>query len=161
MIAITETFVYYRGHGSLRVCLAQRIQPLFIVVCSIVFYSNTCSPVSASNGSITVLTLVCCFSPRYSAFSIYFLVTNPKNIPLYRYHIMPVCASRKNSYMSFTTVLHVVAEKRFLADAAITDNMVQRQRKEEGGKKGTSRTGKIDGRRGREGDGGGLTVSEA
>ena len=51
----------------------------------------------------------------------------------------------------FTAVLHV-AEKRFLADAAITDHMVQLQRKEEGEKKGTSRTGKVDGRRGKEGD---------
>ena len=45
-----------------------------------------------------------------------------------------------------------VAEKRFLVDAAITNNMVQLQRKEEGEKKGTSRTGKVDGRRGKEGD---------
>ena len=42
-----------------------------------------------------------------------------------------------------------VAEKRFLADAAITDNMVQLQRKKEGVKKGASRTGKVDGRRGK------------
>ena len=41
--------------------------------------------------------------------------------------------------------------ERFLADAAITDNMVQLQRKEEKGeKKGTSRTGKVDGRGGKE-----------
>ena len=53
--------------------------------------------------------------------------------------------------MFFTAVLRV-AEKRFLADAAITDNMVQLQRKEEGEKKGTSRTGKVDGRRGKDGD---------
>ena len=46
-----------------------------------------------------------------------------------------------------------MAEKRFLVDAAITDNMVQLQRKEEGEKKGTSRTGKSDGRRGKEGEG--------
>ena len=52
--------------------------------------------------------------------------------------------------MFFTAVLRV-AEKRFLADAAITDNMVQLQRKEEGEKKGISRTGKVDGRRGKEG----------
>ena len=52
--------------------------------------------------------------------------------------------------MFFTVVLRV-AVKRFLADAVITDNMVQLQRKEEGEKKGTSRTGKVDGRRGREG----------
>ena len=53
--------------------------------------------------------------------------------------------------MFFTTVLRV-AEKRFLADdAAITDNMVQLQRKKEKGeKKGTSRTGKVDGLRGKE-----------
>ena len=43
-----------------------------------------------------------------------------------------------------------MAEKRFLADAAITDNMVQLQRKrEKGEKKGTSRTGKVDRRGGR------------
>ena len=49
----------------------------------------------------------------------------------------------------FTMVLRV-AEKRFLAYAAITDNMVQlQQKKEKGEKKGTSRTGKVDGRRGR------------
>ena len=54
--------------------------------------------------------------------------------------------------MFFTAVLRV-AEKRFLADAAITDNMVQLQRKEEAEKKGTSRTGKADGRRGKEGEG--------
>ena len=53
--------------------------------------------------------------------------------------------------MSFTAVLRV-AEKRFLADAAITDNMVQLQRKEKGEQKGTSRTGNVDGRRGKEGD---------
>ena len=39
-----------------------------------------------------------------------------------------------------------------LADAAITDSMVQLQRTEEGEKKGTSRTGKVDGRREKEGD---------
>ena len=43
--------------------------------------------------------------------------------------------------MFFTAVLRV-AEKRLLADATITDNMVQLQRKEEGEKKGTSRTAK-------------------
>ena len=53
--------------------------------------------------------------------------------------------------MFFTAVLRV-AEKRFLADAAITDNMVQLQRKEEGENKSTSRTGKVDGRRGKEGE---------
>ena len=52
--------------------------------------------------------------------------------------------------MFFTTVLRVV-EKRFLADAFITDNMVKPQRKKEKGeKKGTSRTGKVDGQRGKE-----------
>ena len=52
--------------------------------------------------------------------------------------------------MFFTAVLRV-AEKRFLADAAITDNIGQLQRKKEKGeKKGTSRTGKVDGRRGKE-----------
>ena len=45
--------------------------------------------------------------------------------------------------------------KRFLADAAITDNMVQLQRKEQDEKKGTSPTGKVDGRRGKKGGGGG------
>ena len=53
--------------------------------------------------------------------------------------------------MFFTAVLRV-AEKCFLADAAITDNMVQLQRKEKGEKKGNSRTGKVDGRRGKKGE---------
>ena len=53
--------------------------------------------------------------------------------------------------MFFTAVLRV-AEKRFLVDAAITDNMVQLQQKEKGEKKGTSRTGIVHGRRGKEGD---------
>ena len=55
--------------------------------------------------------------------------------------------------MFFTAVLRV-AEKRFLAIAssAITDNMVQLQQKEEGEKKDISRTGKVDGRRGKEDD---------
>ena len=52
--------------------------------------------------------------------------------------------------MFFTAVLRV-AEKRFLADAAIMDNMVQLQRKEKGEKKDTSRKGKVDRRRGKEG----------
>ena len=39
-----------------------------------------------------------------------------------------------------------------LADAAITDTVVQLQRKEEDEKKGTSRTGKVDGRTGKEGE---------
>ena len=43
-----------------------------------------------------------------------------------------------------------VAEKCFLADAAVMDNMVQLQRKKKGEKKGTSRTGNVDGRRGKE-----------
>ena len=52
-------------------------------------------------------------------------------------------------------VFHAVlpaGEKRFLADAAITNNMVKLQRNEECKKKGTSRTGKVDGRRGKEGN---------
>ena len=53
--------------------------------------------------------------------------------------------------MFFTAVPHV-AEKLFLADAAITDNMVQLQRKEKGEKKGTSSTGEVDGRKGKEGE---------
>ena len=52
--------------------------------------------------------------------------------------------------MFFTAVLRV-AENRFLADAAITDNMVLLQRKKEKGeKKGISRTSKVDARRGKE-----------
>ena len=57
-----------------------------------------------------------------------------------------------------TAVQHVFhggtacGRKRFLADAAITGNMVQLQRKEEGEKMGTSRTGKVDGRMGKESD---------
>ena len=46
--------------------------------------------------------------------------------------------------MFFTAVLRV-AEKRFLADAAIMDNMVQLQRKEKGEKKGTLHTGNSTG----------------
>ena len=47
-----------------------------------------------------------------------------------------------------------MAEKRLLSDAAITDNMVQLQRKKgNGGKKGTPRPGKIDRRGGKEGGG--------
>ena len=45
-----------------------------------------------------------------------------------------------------------MAEKRILADAVITDHKVQLQRKERTEKKGTSRTGKVDGRRGKEGE---------
>ena len=53
-------------------------------------------------------------------------------------------------FNTFFTVVLSVAEKRFLTDAAIMDNMVQLQRKKEKGeKKGTSRTGKVDGRRGK------------
>ena len=52
--------------------------------------------------------------------------------------------------MFFSAVLRV-AEKRFLAGAAFTNNMVQTQRKKERGeKKGTSSTGKVDGRVGEE-----------
>eukprot|EP00904_Undaria_pinnatifida_P014240 jgi/Undpi1/9947/HiC_scaffold_28.g12401.m1 len=49
--------------------------------------------------------------------------------------------------MFFTAVLRV-AEKLFVADSPITDNMVQLQRKEKGEKKGTPRTDKVDGRGG-------------
>ena len=59
--------------------------------------------------------------------------------------------------MFFTAVLRV-AEKRFLTDAAITDNMVQLQRKKEKGEEGTSRTGKVDGRGGGGGGGGGAKI---
>ena len=53
----------------------------------------------------------------------------------------------------FTSVLRV-AEKHFLADAAITENMMHLQRKKENGeKKGTSRTGNVNGRRGEEEEG--------
>ena len=46
----------------------------------------------------------------------------------------------------FFTAVARLAEKRFPANAANTDNMVQLQRKQEKSKKkGTSRTGKIDG----------------
>ena len=48
----------------------------------------------------------------------------------------------------FVTAVLRVAEDRFLADAAITDNIVQLQRREKSDKKGTSRTGDVDGRRG-------------
>ena len=48
-------------------------------------------------------------------------------------------------------VLRRVAKKRFFADAAITDNMVQSQPKEKGEKRGNSRTGQVDGQRGKEG----------
>ena len=48
--------------------------------------------------------------------------------------------------MLFMAVL-LVAEKRFLSDAAITDKMVRlQQKKEKGKKRGTPRTGKVDGR---------------
>ena len=53
--------------------------------------------------------------------------------------------------MCFAAVLSV-AEKRFPSDAAITDNMVQlQQKKGKAEKRGTSRTGQIDGRGGIEG----------
>ena len=45
----------------------------------------------------------------------------------------------------FYTALLRVANKRSFADAAITGNMVQLQRKKEGEKKGTSRKCKVDG----------------
>ena len=52
--------------------------------------------------------------------------------------------------MFFTALLRV-AEKCFLSDAAITDNTVQFQRKKQKReKKGTPRTGKVDGRGGKE-----------
>ena len=55
-------------------------------------------------------------------------------------------------FNTFITAVLRVAEKRFLADAAITDNMVHLQRKEKGENKGTSRTGKANGRSGKEGE---------
>ena len=59
--------------------------------------------------------------------------------------------------MVFTAVLRV-ADKRFLSDAVITNNMVQLQRKKEKGeKKGTPRTGKVD-ERGGVGWGGGAEI---
>ena len=58
--------------------------------------------------------------------------------------------------MFFTAVL-LVAEKRFRPDAAITDNMVQLQRKVKGEKEGTSCTGQVDGRGGG-GRGGGAEI---
>ena len=57
-----------------------------------------------------------------------------------------------------TVVQHVFhggtacGRETFLADAAITDKKVQLQQKEKGEKKGTSRTSKVDGRRGKEGE---------
>ena len=57
----------------------------------------------------------------------------------------------------FVTAVLRVAEERFLADAAITDNIVQLQRKEEGDKKRTSRTGKSR-RTEREGGGGSAAI---
>ena len=57
----------------------------------------------------------------------------------------------------FTAVLRV-AEKHFLSDEAITDNIVQLQpKKEKEEKKGTPRTDNVDGRGG-EGGGGGREV---
>ena len=67
--------------------------------------------------------------------------------------IRPGCVRASLLFNMFFTAVLRVAEKRFLADAAITDKMVQLQRKEEGEKKGTSRTGKFDGRRRKEGEG--------
>ena len=63
--------------------------------------------------------------------------------------VRQACVLAPQLFMIFTAVLRV-AKIRFLADAAITDNMVQLQRKEKGDKKGTSRTGKVDGRGGEE-----------
>ena len=59
------------------------------------------------------------------------------------------CALAPRLFNMFCTAALRVAEKRLLVDAAITDNMVQLQRKDKG-EKGTSRTGKVDGRRGKE-----------
>ena len=64
------------------------------------------------------------------------------------------CVHAPLVFNMFITAILRVAEKGFLADAAITDNVVQLQRKEGGEKKGTSRTGKVDGRKGKEGGGG-------
>ena len=58
----------------------------------------------------------------------------------------------------FITAILRVAEKGFLADAAITDNKVRLQRNEGGEKKGTSPTGKVDGRKGKRGRGGGADI---
>ena len=54
-------------------------------------------------------------------------------------------------FNKFFTAVWREAENRHLADAAITDNMVQLRRMEKGEKKGTSRTGNNDGRRGKKG----------
>ena len=54
-------------------------------------------------------------------------------------------------FNTFITAVLRVAEKGFFVDAAIKDNMVQLHRKEEGEMNGTSRTGKVDGREGKEG----------
>ena len=60
-------------------------------------------------------------------------------------------ACSRHCYSTFFIAVLRVAEKRFFADAAITDNMVQLQQKnEKDEKKDTSRTGKIDGRQGKE-----------
>ena len=73
----------------------------------------------------------------------------------YQYGSAPAAAAAKcwSTHDCRAKLQSGVAEKRFLADAAITDKLVQLQRKEEGEKKGTSRTGKVDGRRGKEGEG--------
>ena len=52
----------------------------------------------------------------------------------------------------FSTAVLRVAEKCFLADAAVAIIMVQLQRKEKSEKKGTSRTGKVDRRKALEGE---------
>ena len=58
-----------------------------------------------------------------------------------------------DTYLFFTAVLRVAA-KRFLADATITGNMRQLpQKNEESEKKGPARTGTVDGRGGRGGEG--------
>ena len=55
-----------------------------------------------------------------------------------------VCARTTFAQQVFTAVLRV-AEKYFLAGAAIMDNVVQLQRKEEkGGRTGKPRAGKVD-----------------
>ena len=62
-----------------------------------------------------------------------------------------MCARATAVQHGFHGRIACMAEKRFLADAAITDNKAQLQRNEKGEKKGTSRTGKVDEQRGKEG----------
>ena len=60
------------------------------------------------------------------------------------------CVLAPQLFNMFFTVVLRVAKTRSLADAAFKDNMVQLQRKKEKNeKKGTSCTGKVDGRRGK------------